>query len=89
MVCDKFFLLQKHIFLVLGLNEQLLFIVMLIFAFFLENYCNRPEHNVILDIDLIILKYIGMVIEPYIFKIKALNSQDPFMREILDTCVEI
>lgn len=58
-------------------------------CFFLENCGDRSERNVILDIDLMTLKYAGMIIEPHIFKAKTLNSQHPFIREILETGIEI
>jgi hypothetical protein len=35
------------------------------------------------------LKYAGMIIEPHVFKKETLESDHPFIREILETGIEI
>jgi hypothetical protein len=58
-------------------------------CFFLQDCAGKSDQDALLHIDLMTLKYAGMVIEPHVFKKEGLNSDHPFIREILETGIEI
>jgi predicted nucleotidyltransferase len=58
-------------------------------CFFLENYFGRPKHEIITELYRIRRNYLCLGIEPHVFQASLLDSDHPFIREILEIGIEI
>jgi predicted nucleotidyltransferase len=58
-------------------------------CFFLENYGNKPKRDIITDLFHLRRKYISLGIEPHALQAFHLDDDHPFVREILETGIEI
>jgi predicted nucleotidyltransferase len=58
-------------------------------CFFLESFNGRSRIDVMTDISLLTLNYCWMFIEPLAFEVADLNNGHPFVREVLQTGIEI
>jgi predicted nucleotidyltransferase len=58
-------------------------------CFFLKDWGSKSVNEVLRDIDMMIWKYGGMIIEAHVFREEVLQSDHPFIKEILQTGIEI
>ena len=58
-------------------------------CFFLDNYCGKERVEIIIELLSLVRKYRGTYFEPIVFPSSEINNDNPFVKEILCTGMEI